>query len=69
MCAKFHCLMYQYDSYGLQRVIIAYDNFTNMPGCHGNCSGGLCMCMESTMVKGTGIMQIQAKGEAIFTGY
>ena len=42
-----------------------------MQGCHGNCSGGLYVCVEYT-VEGTCIMQIQPKGdllpEAIFTG-
>ena len=42
-----------------------------MQGCHGNCSGGL--CVQSAMVEGMSIMQIQTKGdllpEGIFTGF
>ena len=44
-------------SYGLEYVIIACGHLTNMQGCHGNCSRG-CMCVQSTMVEGTCIMQI-----------
>ena len=38
----------------------------------GNCSGGLYVCVQNTMVEGTCIMKIQSKGdlfpEAIFIG-
>ena len=42
-----------------------------MQGRHGNCSVGY-MCVQSTMIEGTSVMQIELKGdllsEAIFTG-
>ena len=65
---KFYCLIYH--SCGLERVIIACGHLTNMQGCHGNCSG--CMCVQITIGEGTGIKQIQTKGgllsEVILTG-
>ena len=53
-------------------MIIACGDLTNRQGCHGNCSGGLYVCVQITIVEGTGIKQIQPKSgllpEAIFTG-
>ena len=37
--------------YGLECIIIACGDLTNMQGCHGNCTGGF---MQSTIVEGTG---------------
>ena len=69
ICAKFHGFMYKYNnSYGLGCVIIACGHLTNMQCCHDNCSF---MCVQSNIVEGICIMQIQTKGdlspEAILT--
>ena len=52
------------NSYGLDRVIIASCFLTNLQGCHGNCSWSG-MCVQSTMVEGTCIMQIQRNGDLL----
>ena len=72
MCkfSLFYALVYH--SYGVECVIITCGHLINMQGCLGNCSVGCTMCMQSTIVYGTGIMQIQPKSgvlpEAFFSG-
>ena len=62
MCKVSLSYVLVYYSYGLECVIITCGHLTNLQVCHGNCSSGLyIMYMQSTIVEGTGIMQIQPK--------
>ena len=46
MCAVSLSYVLVYHSYGVESVIITCGHLTNMQGCHGNCSGGLCVYAE-----------------------